>query len=341
MSTRNFYTATDIELLNGKGITKLDVGENDTVTAIAVEAAEKLGVTINRAKSSGGRAGLMYSSQVNTTAGPTRQRIIAEASKVLAENSVGTSLPQIATPSRAAQIITAPVVNRTDSSALPDDWMMKYHTFLDTADVSQIRDAVSTGLIDGIATNPNKVAQSGKSYRQVIEEIRKFFNGPIAVQAIGKTTQEICECARRLHAIDPLLAIKITANKEGLAAVKILVKEGVRTNATLMFNPTQALLAGLAGSPFISPFIGRANMVGQEGIDAIRKMRQLLDAFGLNRTNLIAASIKDVDQVIESILAGAHSVAITFPIFEAMCAHPLTTEGLNGFIEEYKTIPQS
>lgn len=82
-------------------------------------------------------------------------------------------------------------------------------------------------------------------------------------------------------------------------------------------------------------------MTGQEGLDAIRKMRQLLDAFGLNRTNLIAASIKDVDQVIESILAGANSVAITFPIFEAMCEHPLTTEGLNSFIEEYKTIPPS
>ncbi|MCL5103421.1 MAG: fructose-6-phosphate aldolase [Armatimonadetes bacterium] len=213
--------------------------------------------------------------------------------------------------------------------------------FLDTADVSQIKDAVSTGLIDGVATNPNKVAASGKSYRQVVEEIRQFFDGPIAVQAIGRTREEICGCARRLHQIDPMLAIKITANKEGLAAVKTLVPEGIRTNATLMYNPTQALLAGLAGSPFISPFIGRAKMCGYDGIDAIHKMRQLLDAFDLKKTCLIAASIKDVDQVIESIIAGAHAVAITFPIFEAMCEHPLTTNGLESFIEEYKTIPQS
>jgi len=225
--------------------------------------------------------------------------------------------------------------------AKDDKWMMDYRIFLDTADVAQIRDAVSTGLVDGVATNPNKVAQSGKSYRQVVEEIRQFFDGPIAVQAIGQTTQEVCECARRLHTIDPLLAIKITANKAGLAAVKILVPEGVRTNATLMFNPTQALLAALAGSPFISPFIGRAKMAGYNGIDAIRKMRQMMDAFGLNRTNLIAASIKDVDQVVESIIAGAHSVAVTFPVFEAMCEHPLTSKGLESFIEEYKTIPQS
>lgn len=219
-------------------------------------------------------------------------------------------------------------------------WMHDYRIFLDTAETTQIRDAVSTGLVDGIATNPQKVAQSGKSYRQVVEEIRAFFDGPIAVQAIGTTTEEVCACARRLHRIDPLLAIKVTANKAGLAAVKILVQEGVRTNATLMFNPTQALLAALAGSPFISPFVGRAKMAGFNGIDAIRKMRQLLDAFGLDKTNLIGASLKDVDQVVECILAGAHSVAVTFPVFEAMCENPLTTAGLNAFIEDYKTIPQ-
>jgi transaldolase len=219
--------------------------------------------------------------------------------------------------------------------------MSTLRIFLDTADTSQIRDAVSTGLVDGVATNPQKVAESGKSYRQVVEEIREFFDGPIAVQAVGRSIEEICQCARRLHQIDPLLAVKITANKHGLAAVKTLVPEGVRTNATLMFNPTQALLAGLAGSPFISPFVGRARMVGYDGIEAIRKMRRLLDAFGCTHTNLIAASIKDVEQVIDSILAGAHSVAVPFHVFEAMCQHPLTDQGLDAFIDCYKTIPES
>ncbi len=213
--------------------------------------------------------------------------------------------------------------------------------FLDTADVSQLRDAVSTGLVDGVATNPEKVAKAGKSYREVIAEIRQFFDGPVAVQAVGYTTEEICACARVLHEIDPMLAIKIPANKAGLAAVKILVPEGVRTNATLIFNPTQGLLAGLAESPFISPFVGRAKMVGYNGIETIRRIRQLFDAFELDKTVLIAASIKDVDQVIESILAGAHAVAVTFPIFEAMCEHPLTSEGVESFIDVYKSIPPS
>jgi transaldolase len=213
--------------------------------------------------------------------------------------------------------------------------------FLDTADLAQIEDAVSTGLIDGIATNPEKIAQAGKSYRQTVAEIRQFFDGPIAVQAVGRTREEICGCARRLHQIDPMLAIKIAANKEGIAAVKTLVPEGVRTNATLIFNPTQGLLAALAGSPFLSPFVGRAKMAGHSGIETIRKIRQLLDAFGLRSTTLVAASIKDVDQVIESIIAGADGVAVPFHVFEAMCEHALTAQGLDAFTELYKGIPAS
>ncbi len=219
--------------------------------------------------------------------------------------------------------------------------MSKLRIVLDTADVSQIKDAVSTGLIDAIATNPSKVAQAGKSYRQVVEEIRKFFEGLIMVQAVGETTEEICDCARRLHQIDPLLMIKITANKMGLAAVKIVVPEGVRTNATLIFNPTQALLAGLAGSTSVSVFVGRARMCGYDGIETIRKVRQLFDAFELKDTDIAACSIKDVEQVIDSIIAGAHTVAVPLNVFEAMCEHPLTNNGLDAFIEDYKTIPKS
>ena len=211
---------------------------------------------------------------------------------------------------------------------------------LDTAEMDQIKDAVSTGLIDSIATNPQKVARTGKSYRQVVLEIRRFFDGPIAVQALGRDRDEICVCARGLHQIDPLLAVKITANKEGLAAVKILAAEGVRTNATLIFNPTQGLLAGLAGSPYISPFIGRAMMCGYNGIETIRTIKRLYQSFGISETCIIAASIKDVEQVIDAVTAGADCVAVPFDVFEAMCVHPLTSEGLAAFTADYATIPQ-
>ena len=216
--------------------------------------------------------------------------------------------------------------------------MSPYRIFLDTAELAEIKDAVSTGFVDGIATNPNKIAQSGKTYRQVLDEIRQFFEGPIAFQAMGNTTDEIIRHALEIHRMDPLLAVKVIANRNGLPAIRPLVAEGVRTNATLMFNPTQALLAGLAGSPFISPFIGRARMAGSDGIEAIRQMRQLYDAWGITQTAIIGASIKDVTQVIDVILAGAHCVAVPFAVFAAMMEHALTEQGLQHFAAEFAKV---
>lgn len=211
--------------------------------------------------------------------------------------------------------------------------MSAFRIFLDTAEIDEIRTAASTGLISGVATNPQKILQAGKSYRRVLDEIRAFFDGPIAFQALGRDLDEVCRHAREIHAMDPCLAVKVTANGFGLAAVKQLAAEGVRTNATLIYNPTQALMAALAGSPFISPFIGRARMTGSDGIAAIGTMRQLLDAWNLTNTCIIGASIKDVEQVIQVVLAGAHSVAVPYAVFEAMMEHPMTTVGLDAFLE--------
>ena len=208
--------------------------------------------------------------------------------------------------------------------------------FLDTAELGEIKDAVSTGLIGGIATNPSKIAKSGKTYEKVLDEIRQFFEGPIAFQALGRTVEEVVRHALEIHQMDPMLAVKVTANKVGLTAIGRLVPEGVRTNGTLIFNPAQGLMAGLAGSPFISPFIGRAKMIGHSGIDTIRTIRQLFDAFSIESTSIIGASIKDVDQVIEAILAGAHSVAVPFSVFEAMMEHPMTAQGLDHFLSEFE-----
>ncbi|NOY81614.1 MAG: fructose-6-phosphate aldolase [Kiritimatiellaeota bacterium] len=210
-----------------------------------------------------------------------------------------------------------------------------FRFFLDTAEIAEIKDAVATGLVHGIATNPNKIAKSGKSYQAVLAEIREFFDGPIAFQALGRTVEELEAHALDIHAMDPNLAVKVTANQVGLTAIPRLVAEGVRTNATLIFNPTQALLAGLAGSPFISPFVGRARMTGQDGIAAIATIRRLYDTWGIDNTVIIGASIKDVEQVIQVILAGAHSVAVPFNVFQAMMEHPLTDRGLETFLDEF------
>lgn len=210
--------------------------------------------------------------------------------------------------------------------------------FIDTAELEEIRAAVATGLVNGVATNPNKIAQSGKTYRQVLDEIREVFDGPVAFQAMGGTTREIMEHAREIHAMDPLLAVKIVANETGIPAIAPLVAEGVRTNATLMFNPAQALMAGLAGSTYISPFVGRARMTGSDGIEAIARMRRLYDAWGIEKTIIVGASIKDVQQVIDVILAGAHAVAVPYSVFRGMMDHPLTERGVEGFAAEFAEI---
>jgi len=325
MGQKKFYTAQDMRELKDRGVTTLQVTDDDIITDVSREVAQQLGIALNfSAQPSGFNGGSAPPRPAETG---IRAALIRETARAV-QGANGQSSPAAA---------PAPA-----TSSGPDPYyMFKFRIFLDTADIAQLRDAISTGLVDGVATNPNKVAESGKSYRQVIEEIRRFFDGPIAVQAIGTNTQEVVDCARRLHKIDPLLAVKVTANKFGLAAVKILAAEGVRTNATLIYNPAQALLAGLAGSPFISPFIGRARDAGHDGIEAIGKMRRLMDCFGCDKTNLISASVKDVEQVIDSILAGAHSVAVPFKVFEEMCEHPLTDKGLQGFMDQYRTIPPS
>lgn len=210
--------------------------------------------------------------------------------------------------------------------------------FLDTADVEKLKEAVRTGIVDGIATNPNKIAESQKSYRQVIDEIRKFFDGPIAVQGMGKTKEQIVQHALKLHNMDANLAIKVTCNIEGIKAIRELVEQGVRTNCTLIYSASQGLAAGRVGSPFISPFVGRSEMSGYNGVEVIRKIRAIYDAFGIE-TCIIAASIKNVHHAIESVIAGAHAVAVTWPVFESMINHPMTQYGYTGFEETFKHIP--
>ncbi len=215
---------------------------------------------------------------------------------------------------------------------------MNYRIFLDTADVSQIRDAVSTGIVTGIATNPNKMAKAGRRYEDVIAEIRTFFDGPVAVEAISTKSADIVEEALRLSALAPNLAVKIPANKEGIRAISQLVPQGVCTNATLIFNPGQALAAGLAGSPFISPFIGRATYYGQNGLQIFRDIRKMYDAFNIRGTTVIAASIKNVREAIDAVIAGADSLALTYEVFEQLFDHFMTEQGIQRFTEDYKSI---
>lgn len=214
---------------------------------------------------------------------------------------------------------------------------MALRIFLDTADVGEIKDAVSTGIVAGIATNPNKMARVGKRYESVIKEITAFFDGPIAVEAMSTKAEDIIHEAQRLSKLGPNMAVKIPVNKEGIKAISKLVPVGIKTNATLIFSPAQALAAGLAGSPFISPFIGRATNYGYDGINLFREIRAIYHAYGISSI-VIAASIKNVREAIDAIIAGADSLALTYEIFEQLFNHPLTEVGIEKFTEDYRKI---
>jgi transaldolase len=214
---------------------------------------------------------------------------------------------------------------------------MQLRLILDTADIDQIERAIQSGVIGGIATNPSKVAETGKSVETVVREIASIFDGPIAVEAPSSRAEDIVREARELSKLGPNMAIKVATTFEGTKAISQLEKEGIKTNATLIFTPTQGLVAGLAGASFISPFVSRAKRIGIDAIDTISQIRKIYDAFGL-KTVIIAASIGNVEQVIDSIIAGADMVAVRYEIFEQMFKHSLTDEGARRFLQDSKSI---
>lgn len=214
---------------------------------------------------------------------------------------------------------------------------MDYRIFLDTANVKEIEDALTTGIVHGIATNPNKMATVGRRYEDVIRDIRSIFDGPVALEAISRNADDIVEEAQRLSAIADNLVIKIPANKEGIKAIHRLVPMGIVTNATLIANPGQALAAGLAGSPFCSPFISRVDYYGHDGMQLFRDVRKMYDAFNI-KTVVISASIKNCYDALQSIIAGADSIAVTYEVFNQLFDHPVTREGIERFTADYNSI---
>lgn len=214
---------------------------------------------------------------------------------------------------------------------------MEYRIFLDTADINEIEDALSTGIVSGIATNPNKMLKVGRKYEDVIRDIRSIFDGPVAVEAVSTNAADIIEEAQRLSGMSKNIVIKIPGNKEGIKAISKLVPMGIVTNCTLLFNPAQALVAGLAGSPFISPFISRVNACGMDGLKLFTEVRKMYDFYNIDSV-IIAASIKNVYDAVQAVCAGADSIALTYEVFNQLFYHPLTEKGIENFIADYNAI---
>ena len=214
---------------------------------------------------------------------------------------------------------------------------MKYRIFLDTANIKEIEEALKTGIVAGIATNPNKMSKAGRTYEDVLKDIRSIFDGPVAVEAISTKAEDIINEAQELSSMSENMVIKIPANLEGIKSINTLVPLGVNTNATLIFNPAQALAAGLAASPFISPFIGRVNDIGHDGLTLFKQVREIYDFYDI-KSQVIAASIKNCNEAINAVLNGADSLALTYKVFNQLFEHPLTEIGIENFTRDYDSI---
>lgn len=207
--------------------------------------------------------------------------------------------------------------------------------FMDTADVKEIAAFADLGVVYGVTTNPSLIAKSGRTQADVIPEICKLIPGPVSAEVISTECEGMVREARKLVQIADNVVVKIPCIPEGLKAVKILKAEGIRTNVTLVFSLGQALLAARAGAAYVSPFIGRLDDIGENGVALVADMVKVFRTYHFE-TEIIAASIRNIDHVNKVMLAGVDIATIPTKVLQEMLVHPLTDKGLAKFLEDYK-----
>ncbi|MBC1449366.1 fructose-6-phosphate aldolase [Listeria welshimeri] len=207
--------------------------------------------------------------------------------------------------------------------------------FIDTANVEEIKKANRMGFIAGVTTNPSLVAKEGRDFNEVIQEITSIVDGPISGEVVSLEADEMIEEGRVIAKIHPNMVVKIPMTGEGLAAVKVLTEEGIKTNVTLVFSATQALLAARAGATYVSPFLGRLDDIGDDGLVLIRDISEIFEIHGIP-TEIISASVRHPIHVIECAKAGADIATVPYKVFEQMLKHPLTDSGIDKFLADWE-----
>jgi transaldolase len=207
--------------------------------------------------------------------------------------------------------------------------------FIDSANIQEIKEAASLGVLDGVTTNPSLVAKEGMDFRSLLTEICAIVDGPISAEVIATDFEGIMKEGRDLAKIHKNIVVKVPLIREGLRAVKALKAEGIRTNVTLCFSPNQALLAAKAGATFISPFIGRLDDVSENGMELIRQIVTIYRNYNYP-TEVLVASIRHPMHVVEAAMIGAHVCTIPFKVIDQLIKHPLTDIGLERFLADWK-----
>ena len=211
--------------------------------------------------------------------------------------------------------------------------------FIDTADIREIKEAASMGLVDGVTTNPSLVAKTGKKFRDVLLEICDVVKGPVSAEVVGTTHDAMMAEARELAGLRPNIVVKIPLIPEGLKAVKTCTDEGIKTNVTLCFSATQALLAAKAGATYISPFVGRLDDISTDGMQLISEILEMYDHYGFE-TQVLVASVRHPMHVQQASRMGAHVATCPLSVLLQLAKHPLTDLGLARFLEDWKKVPQ-
>jgi len=215
--------------------------------------------------------------------------------------------------------------------------------FLDTANVEEIKEGVSWGAVDGVTTNPtliSKELKGGLTFKELVTTILKIVDGPVSLEVTGLNHEEMVREARILKSLGENVVVKIPTTMEGLKAIKILNKERINTNATLVFSLSQALLVAKAGATYVSPFVGRLDDIGEDGMNLIQDIREMYDNFGFE-TEIIVASIRHPVHVRQAALIGADIATMPFEVFKKLISHPKTDEGLKRFLDDWSKIDPS
>jgi len=209
--------------------------------------------------------------------------------------------------------------------------------FIDTANASEIREANALGIIDGVTTNPSLIAKEGRDFLTVVKEICSIVDGPISAEVIALKSDEMVKEAAALARLHRNIVVKIPLTAEGLKAAKILSGENVKTNLTLCFSPTQALLAAKAGATYVSPFIGRLDDISQVGMDLIRDIKVIYANYGF-KTQIIVASVRNPLHVLDAAKAGADIATVPYAVLMALVKHPLTDIGIERFLKDWQNV---
>src|SRR5699024_4496094 len=217
------------------------------------------------------------------------------------------------------------------------DEMLKLQFFLNTANIEEIKRIHRLGLVDGITTNPSLIAKENRDFKEVVQEICEIVDGPVSAEVIGLTVEKMLQEARDIAQWASNVVVKIPMTEAGLEAVKKLSEEGIKTNVTLIFSVAQGLMAAKAGASYISPFVGRVDDMGEDGLELVQNLKQTMNNYQFE-TEIITASIRNIGHLEKAAVSGADIATIPGSILPKLWSHPLTDKGIDQFLEDWKSM---